>query len=218
MLIIGAKGFAKEVLEIFDQNAFKDDLSFFDDISNDLPELLFERFKILRKFEDIQDYFKNVSSEFALGIGNPIDRNNMFNKLIKIGGVPYSTISPFAKIGHFGNYIGRGVNIMTGTIITNDIVIQDGVLINLNCTIGHDSHISSFAELSPGVHISGKCHIGSHSVIGTGAVLLPKIKIGKNVTIGAGSVVNKNIEDNSVAVGVPAKVIKKQNPLVLNKY
>lgn len=51
--------------------------------------------------------------------------------------------------------------------------------------------------------------IGSNVHIGAGAILLGGIQIGDNSWIGAGAVVLKDIEQNSVAVGVPAKVVKK---------
>ncbi|MDO9261728.1 MAG: hexapeptide transferase, partial [Flavobacteriaceae bacterium] len=61
--------------------------------------------------------------------------------------------------------------------------------------------------------ISGNCTIGSYAQIGTNATILPNITIGKNVIIGAGSVVTKNIPDNCLAVGIPAKIIKALSPL-----
>ena len=72
---------------------------------------------------------------------------------------------------------------MTGSVITNDISIGKGVIININCTIGHDSKIGLFVEISPGVNISGNCEIGDYTTIGTNATVLPKIKIGKKTDI-----------------------------------
>lgn len=95
-----------------------------------------------------------------------------------------------------------------GSVITNSINIGKGCLINLNCTIGHDSELGDFVELSPAVNVSGNCVIGSRTTIGTGAVILPKINIGANVVVGAGTVVLKDVPDNSTIVGVPGKVIK----------
>jgi acetyltransferase-like isoleucine patch superfamily enzyme len=56
------------------------------------------------------------------------------------------------------------------------------------------------------------------SFIGSNATLLPNICIGNNVTIGAGSVVTKNIPDNCLVMGIPAKVIKELEPLPQEMY
>ena len=49
--------------------------------------------------------------------------------------------------------------------------------------------------------------VGSHVFIGVNSIIMPGVKIGSHVVIGAGSVVTKDIPDNSVAIGVPAKVV-----------
>lgn len=213
MLIIGAKGFAKEVLEVLHQNNLSENLAFYDDVNTDIGDFLYDKFPILKSNKDAADYFKTKDNRFTIGIGNPILRKKIHDKFTLLGGVFTSTISPKAVIGSFGNAIGQGSNIMTGTVITNDISIGLGTLINLNCTIGHDSVIGDFVEMSPGVHISGNCVIGEYSVFGTNATVLPKITIGKNVIVGAGSVVTKDLPDNVLVVGIPAKIVKELPPL-----
>jgi sugar O-acyltransferase (sialic acid O-acetyltransferase NeuD family) len=209
MIIIGAKGFAKEVLEVLHQQNDLENLVFYDDINLDRPMFLYDKFTILKSISEAKKHFDSVDKRFTIGIGKPVLRKKLYDKFTEIGGKFVSLISPHAIIGHFGNTIGEGCNIMAGTIITNDVIINKGVLVNLNCTIGHDCEIGNFVEMSPGVHISGNCFLGDYSVIGTNASVLPKIKIGKNVIVGAGSVVTKNLPDNCVAVGIPAKVIKE---------
>lgn len=209
MIIIGAKGFAKEVLEVLHQLNDLDDLVFYDDVNDNVPEKLFGQFSILKTIQEATNYFKTIDNRFAIGIGNPVLRKQLFDKFTTIGGKFTSIISPLATIGNFGNHIEKGCNIMTGTVITADILIKKGTLINLNCTIGHDSEIGDFVELSPGVHISGNCKIGDYSVFGTNASLLPNLTIGKNVIVAAGAVVIENVPDNCLVAGIPA-VIKKQ--------
>ena len=209
MLIIGAKGFAKEVLEILHQLNDLENLSFYDDVNIDVPSKLYNKFPVLNNIEEASTYLKKIDNRFTIGIGDPHLRKDLCNKFESIGGIFVSTISPKASIGNFGNFIENGCNIMTGVVLTNDIIIKKGVLINLNCTIGHDSLIGKFVEISPGAHISGNCKIGNYTVIGTNAIILPKISIGKNVIVAAGAVVTKNIPDNCLVAGVPAVVKNK---------
>ncbi len=209
MLIVGAKGFAKEVLEVLHQRKELSNIVFFDDVNTNIPEKLYFKYDVLSSLQSVEQYFTGSDNRFTIGVGNPILRKKMYEKFIKIGGKFTSVISPFAQIGHYGNTIEVGCNIMTGSVITNNIFIKKGTLINLNCTVGHDSTIGYFVELSPGVHISGNCSIGDYTSIGTNATILPNISIGKNVTIGAGSVITKDIPDDCLVIGVPGKIIKK---------
>jgi sugar O-acyltransferase (sialic acid O-acetyltransferase NeuD family) len=213
MLVIGAKGFAKEVLEILYQLNRVKDVAFFDDVNNDLPQKLYGQFDILRNMEEVKHYLTTVGNQFTLGIGNPVLRKKMCDKFESLGGVLTSTISPKASIGHFGNQIGVGCNIITGTIIDNSVKIGKGCLLNTNSTIGHDSTIGDFTEICPAAVISGNVSIGSYSFIGSNASILPRIKLGSNVTIAAGSVVTKDIPDNCLVAGNPA-IIKKELPQI----
>ncbi|WMN12187.1 acetyltransferase [Marivirga salinae] len=208
MIIIGAKGFSKELLTVLMKKSNNEkDIFFFDDISKDLGDNLFGKFPIIKSIEET----KHILAEnpyFALGLGSPQLRRKMTDKFEFLGGKLKTVISPKAVVGIFGVEINQGVCIMCGSVITSDIKIGKGVLINLNCTVGHDSKIGDFVECSPGVHISGNVRIGNNTAIGSGAVILPNIRIGNNCVIGAGSVVRENIPDNKLVVGVPAKIIR----------
>lgn len=208
MLIVGAKGLAKEVLEIFHQRSELENLVFYDDISIDVPEKLYGKFPLLRNMEQVAELF-TTDNRFVIGIGKPDLRFALYTRFMEAGGKTVSAISPLAAIGHYGTNIEEGTIIMAGTVITNNVQIGKACLINPNCTISHDTIIGDFVEISPGVQITGNCIIGPFSNIGTNATILPGITLGKNVTVGAGAMVNKNIDDGITVVGVPAKPINK---------
>ena len=207
MLIVGAKGLAKEVLEIFHQRNELDNLFFYDDISTDVPDTLYQQFPVIRNMEQVASLFK-TDQRFIIAVGTPALRSNLYNQFAAIGGQLVSAISPFAQLGSYGTSIAAGCIVMAGTVITNDVKIGMACLINPNCTISHDTVIGDFTEISPGVQITGHCRIGNSCNIGTNATILPKIIIDDEAIIAAGAVVNRNVEAGVTVVGVPAKPIK----------
>lgn len=210
MIIIGAKGLAKELLTAlsWDQNN-RDELYFFDNVSEDIPEKIFDKFLVIKNWEDLSLYFLEKDPDFILGVGGPKTRYLLCKKAVDVGGVLSTYISNKAMIGDYGNIIEKGVCILSNATITCDVKIGTGSLINKNVTISHDVEIGIYCEVSPCATVLGRVKVGDYSFIGAGAVILPDIVVGKNCIIGAGAVVTKNVPDNSIVAGIPAKVIKK---------
>ena len=82
----------------------------------------------------------------------------------------------------------------------NGVVIEDNVQVGSHCSI---YSVSTIDNTNGKVILKNNCKIGSHSTI------LPGVTIGKNSIVGAHSLINKDIPDNVIAFGVPAKVIRK---------
>jgi len=205
-LIAGTGGFGLETCEVLISNGIKqEDIVFFDNVSTLVPDWIIREFKVVRSFRELTS---SGPFSFVIGTGNPAIRKLLFDQLCEHGGEPYSVVSNKAVIGILNTTIGRGVNIMTGTIITSDVVIEDGVLINLNVTVGHGCNIGAFSEICPGVHLSGNTHIESSVFIGTGAVILPNLRIGEGAVIAAGSIVIKDVSPYTLVAGNPAQLKK----------
>ena len=87
--------------------------------------------------------------------------------------------------------------------IGDNVHITDGVKF-----ITHDGGTLLFRDIVPDLEVTKPIVVGDNVYFGNDVIILPGVVIGSNVVIGAGAVVTKSIPDNSVAVGVPAKVIK----------
>ena len=104
--------------------------------------------------------------------------------------------------------IGEGTIICAGTICTVDIKIGKHVIINLDCTLGHDDVIEDYVTIYPSVNVSGMVHVGECSELGTGMQIIQGKNIAENTIIGAGAVVIKDCLESGTYVGSPAKRIK----------
>lgn len=74
--------------------------------------------------------------------------------------------------------------------------------------ITHDGGTLLFRDRVPDLEITKPITVGDNVYIGNNTIILPGVNIGNDVIIGAGAIVTRDIPDNSVAVGVPARVIK----------
>lgn len=105
-------------------------------------------------------------------------------------------IAPSAQIGR-GFYVGH----FSGIFVNQNVSIGD------NCNI---SHGVTLGVANRGVR-KGVPTVGNNVFIGPGAKIFGKLHIGDNVAIGANAVVTKDVPANSVAVGIPAKIIEGKN-------
>lgn len=205
MIIIGTKGFAKELLEVCHHLERTENLVFFDNISTDIPDHLYDTFPILRTEEEVKMYFRNTDPAFALGLGQPHLRQKMATLFSEWGGQLTSLISPKAQIGSFGVSIGEGATILANATITNEATIGKGLLMYTNAIITHDCTLGDFVELSPGATVLGNCTIGAFTHLGANSTLLPGVHLGESVLVGAGAVVTRDVEKGLTVKGIPAR-------------
>lgn len=80
------------------------------------------------------------------------------------------------------------------------VTVTDGVRF-----VTHDGGVWVFREQEPDIDVIGPITVGNNVFIGLGAILMPNVTIGDNCVVGAGAVVTRDIPDDTVAAGVPAK-------------
>lgn len=89
------------------------------------------------------------------------------------------------------------------------ITLGNNVHVTAECRfVTHDGATLLFRDREPTLELTRPITVGHNVYIGTRSIIMGGVNIGSNIIIGAGSIVTHDIPDNSVAVGVPAKVIK----------
>ena len=137
-------------------------------------------------------------------------------RLLKIFTVPvrelYRRLYPERYARHIGVNAGENLHVYGPVSWGTEpwiITLGNNVHITGECKfIAHDGGTLIFRNQIPDLEITKPIVVGDNVYIGEESLILPGVTIGSNVVIGARSVVTKNIPDNSVACGVPARVIK----------
>ncbi len=206
IVIIGASGFGKEVLDILRNDPNSEVVGFIDKNErlsgskiNGVPVLGNDA--LLAKLNS-----EGVSSA-VVAIGDRRIRRKLFDLASECGYELINVIHPSAYISQ-SIELGRGIIIYGGIVINTNVHIGDNILFNSGATIGHDTKIEDDVNINPGVDIAGRVLIKRGAYIGIGASIIENITIGEGSIVGAGAVVTRDIPDNVVATGVPAKVIK----------
>jgi len=209
IVLIGGGGHCKVVISILKK---LDNFEIVGIVDNYKEDSSISGIKITGTDNDLKDIYKNGTQYALITVGSVKDntkRYKLFNMAKEID-FKFPVIISHEAVVDESVKIEEGSVIMPGSIINIDSFIGKNCIINTGSIIEHDCKIGNHCHLSPGVHISGAVNIGELSFIGIGATIIQGIKIGKNVTIGAGSVAIKDIPDNVIAVGNPAKIIKSK--------
>mgnify|MGYP000117790736 CR=1 FL=1 len=162
------------------------------------PELLIDRTAALR-FTDVP---------FLVPLFGPGNRQFVVAEARAAGfNAAFDLVDPTAilprRIEH-----GPGLYINAGVTIGAKCQFGEFTIVNRGATVGHDCTSGAFVSIGPGAVIAGNVDIGAGSVIGAGAIILPERRIGRNSVVAAGAVLTKDVPDNAMVAGNPAKIVK----------
>lgn len=209
--IYGAGGFGKEVaclINLINQKEkLWDIVGYFDD-DIEKRNTIFNGYKVLGGIDDLNKISESISIVFS--IGSPPIIKNIINKLhnsyIAFPNI-ISTDCIFLESKSIK--LGQGNLIMPQSLISCNVIIGDFNLMNCGVSIGHDSTIGSFNSFMSYSKISGEVNIIDSNYFGACSLVLQQKKIGSNTVIGASSVIMRNTEDDNTYLGNPAVKILK---------
>lgn len=205
--IYGASGLGREILELASIiNAVDERWSqcvFIDD--GDVPSVVSGC--NVYKYDEAKTLFGSAL-EIVMGIGEPATREKLF-KRIERDGIPTPTlIHPDVYIPK-STTVGKGVVIQSGCFVSCNAIICDYVFIQPQCNIGHDDVIEEGCILAGFSNIGGIVHIGKYTYIGLSSAVKQTVNIGHHSIIGMGSMVHKEVPDEVIVMGNPARTLAR---------
>jgi sugar O-acyltransferase (sialic acid O-acetyltransferase NeuD family) len=169
-------------------------------------------YKVIGRQEDISSLIKNYNIEVGfIAIGDNWSRKKVYDFIIEIQPDFYFTslVHPTAIIGK-NVIIGNGTLIMAGVTVNINTKIEKFAFLATCAQIDHDCYLGEFSSVSAGSIFGGCISLMKYSAVTLGVTVLDRICIGENTVIGAGSLVTKDLPENVLAFGTPAKIIRER--------
>lgn len=205
--IFGAGGLGREVAElagIMNEKIKRwDDIIFMIDGCSAKP---INQTKVWNYDEAIKQFGNNL--EVSVALGEPLNRQKLLDRLEQDGIELATVIHPEVHIPAT-TIVGKGVTIQYGCFISCNVEISDGVYIQPQANIGHDDKLARGCVISGFANLAGDVTVGEFSYVGISTCVMEKTKIGKWSIVGMGSVVARDIPDEVIALGNPARPMKK---------
>ena len=181
---------------------------------DDNPEKWKQSFHTVKVLGPLQKAKELNDCSFVFGIGSASNFWRRREILAKTGIEDKrfeSIVHPTASVSRMA-MVGRGAVIFQNVTITSNVNIGKYVTVLPNAVISHDDIIGDFTCIASSASVSGNVRIGEGCYIGTNSAIKDGVTIGDHCLIGMGSVVLKDIPENNVMVGNPARFLRNTRP------
>jgi len=150
---------------------------------------------------------ESIACLVAIGGARGRDRVLLQQVMCKAGLEPIVAIHATAFIAA-DVQLGAGCQVLANAAVCVDTKFGQACVVNTKASVDHECCIGHGVHIAPGATLAGCVSVGDCTLIGPAAVVLPRINIGSNVIIGAGAVVTRDVPNDVVAYGNPARVVR----------
>jgi UDP-perosamine 4-acetyltransferase len=203
LLLIGAGGHAKVVIEIFRAANYYEIVGLIDR-NEDAPPVL--GVPVIGTDAHLSRFRQNGIRHAFIGMGDNWRRLQIGRYLQQSGFEIVNAISPAAVVSASAQ-LGQGIAVMPGAVINAEAWIGDFAIINTRASVDHECWIAEGVHVGPGSTICGNVTIKRLAFVGAGSTVIPERTIGENAMIGAGACVIQDIPKSVLARGVPARIV-----------
>jgi len=212
VVILGGSGIGMIAASLIDKMENTEVLGFLNDVLPIGTEIgKYKKIKVIGKTEDLPGFLEDENCFVFIAYVGLSDEKHTYEKINKLNIPPerfLSIIDPTAIVPKDYCSVGNGVMLSPLSQLSPDVTISDNCILLANSFVGHDSFLDHFAHIATNAVVGANVHIGKAVHVGSNATIREHIRIGDYSLIGAGAVVIKDVPDNAIVVGNPARILK----------
>lgn len=173
----------------------------------------YEKYPVIGTTDDLTKFLQDENNVFFIAYVGMQHEYDVYKKIVSLE-IPATRLAtlihPTAIIPKGMCKIGNGVLMAPLSQLSPDTTLEDNCIMLPNSFLGHDSTLCRFAHIASNATVGANVTVGKACHIGTNSTVREKVKIGNFCLVGSGAVVLNDIEDNSIVVGNPARLLRKK--------
>lgn len=205
IVIIGAGGFGREVY-LWAKDSFSKDQYRIKGFLDDNPRILDNYDMDVGIIGNLNSYEIKNQDRFLFAIGDIDVKKRLIIKMKKRGAKFLTLVHPTAIMANTTK-IGEGVIICPFCLVSDNVLLEDFVMMNVYSSCGHDAKVGSYSILSPYATLNGFVILEDEVFLGTHTTVIPYKRVGYKSKISANSVVMRDVATNKIVFGVPGRAI-----------
>lgn len=150
---------------------------------------------------EVNGFFVGVGATRTLAL-----RRRLYEFAVGKGLAPIDVIHPASNVSKYAT-LGCGFTVMAAVIINAGSRLGENVLVNSGAIVEHDCIIGKHVHIATSACLCGGVEVGEETMVGAGSVIRQGVRIGRRAIIGAGAVVIRDVPDDCMVVGNPARII-----------